>query len=476
MVDKSPKEQLSALIKDILSRSKPLSQEQVAKKVERYYSGFTHDRFVSHYVRTDRFPQNYDLDEVLAVVRVLAEISNETQRCQAEEAVQIFRLTGMKLEDYQELAKYFPQEEYQQAWKAYLATVSPPHEPTPPPFSLPPYPRLFIGREQDVAALEDRLGVKKAFSQRQPITVIRGWPGVGKTTLVQHLVHDRQIRSMFPEGLLWGSVGDRGKVYSTFKKWGRELGLFHLQNMTTAEEVMDELRRHLWGKKILIVVDDIWTLEDGIYVSQLATPDTTLVLTTRFTDLALRWAASPTDVYKLPVLDETAALKMLGKLAPSAVAQYPELIKRLIKTLEGLPLALRVAGSYLHQESQIMPANIPALIEELQANFTLYASGTVEDRMNEETGITPTIGLLFQRSVETLTQDEQDAFAVLGVFAPKPATFDLTAMAEMWEVDDPLPYIRTLVGRGLLEPVESINGRFQMHYTLAMYANSLLSD
>ena len=64
----------------------------------------------------------------------------------------------------------------------------------------------------------------------------------------------------------------------------------------------------------------------------------------------------------------------------------------------------------------------------------------------------------------------QAYFAMLGVFAPKPATFDLPAMAAVWDIGDAKPHARVLVERGLLEPIGG--GRFQMHALLVMYAKS----
>jgi hypothetical protein len=47
-------------------------------------------------------------------------------------------------------------------------------------------------------------------------------------------------------------------------------------------------------------------------------------------------------------------------------------------------------------------------------------------------------------------------------------------MAAAWETDDPKPYARILVNRGLLEPVSG--GRFQIHALLVLHARSLLEE
>ena len=132
------------------------------------------------------------------------------------------------------------------------------------------------------------------------------------------------------------------------------------------------------------------------------------------------------------------------------------------------PLALRVAGALIEYE-HFLDFNVKQLISDLQENFRSLDSS---DYIDEATGRTATIGMLFRRSILTLPQREQEAFACIGGFAPKPATVNLRAMTNLCGLAEPEKTVRILVGRGLLEPRG--DGRFQMHYTLAMYARHLV--
>lgn len=59
------------------------------------------------------------------------------------------------------------------------------------PGSAPPVPSLVIGREDDLRNLKTNLGVGgKTRASIQVLTAIKGWPGVGKTTVASALVHD----------------------------------------------------------------------------------------------------------------------------------------------------------------------------------------------------------------------------------------------------------------------------------------------
>jgi hypothetical protein len=80
---------------------------------------------------------------------------------------------------------------------------------------------------------------------------------------------------------------------------------------------------------------------------------------------------------------------------------------------------------------------------------------------------------LLNTSTDRLDPVTREHFAYLGAMAPKPATFDLDAMAAIWEVEDARPTARILVDRGLLE-LQTATGRFSLHAVLAMHAHSLL--
>jgi hypothetical protein len=95
------------------------------------------------------------------------------------------------------------------------------------------------------------------------------------------------------------------------------------------------------------------------------------------------------------------------------------------------------------------------------------------DRADLEKETIPTVAALLKQSTDRLDQFTRDCFACLGPFAPKPAIFELEALKNVWEMEDPRPVVRELVGRGLLEPV---GGSFQMHALLVAHARSMLTE
>jgi hypothetical protein len=334
----------------------------------------------------------------------------------------------------------------------------------------PPRPTLVVGREKDFDNLKSRLSSPDGNSS---ITIIRGWPGVGKTTLVTALAYHKEIAARFPDGILWAQVGERLESPLTqLKRWATSLGMDNIGN--DLEAAKEKLRTLLQNKRMLLIIDDIWQTKDA-YPFQVGGPQCAVLATTRFQDVAREMAPTAEDIYLLEVLSTEKSLELLRRLAPTVVSEFPEKSVDLVKDMEGLPLAIRVAGRALEAEIMIDKAKAVELIGELRSSGAVLEHLAPDDRFDPVTGTTPTIRLLLQRSTDRLDAVTRRHFMFLGGFASKPATFDLIAMKAVWKVVDPLPSVRKLIDCGLLEPIPSV-GRFWMHQLLVMHARSLLTS
>jgi len=344
--------------------------------------------------------------------------------------------------------------------------------PTPKPGSAPPLPSLVIGRADDLHKLKLRLGLTGETSL-QVLTAIRGWPGIGKTTIAAVLAHDPDIATAFPDGVLWTSLGPKPNLFSELATWGRALGTDDLLRAKTLEEVTAQLTAMLRNKRMLLIIDDVWESEHAVPFKVGGRGCATLI-TTRENQVAQALAPTANDIYRLPVLTDDKALELLQALAPSVVNDFLAESRDLVHELEGLPLALQVAGHLLNVEASY-GFGVTDLIKELREGAAILEAKAPADRTDLANETTPTIAVLLQRSTDRLDDLTRDCYAYLGVFAPKPATFDLAAMKAMWDMEQPEPVVRTLVDRGLLEFVKEM-GRYQMHALLVAHAKSLLTE
>lgn len=354
------------------------------------------------------------------------------------------------------------------------------------PFGLPPpLPNsVFVGRERDLAEVRRRLGVEPPPPRPGGLTVVRGWPGVGKTTLVSVVCRDPDLARAFPDGVLWTHLDQQPQLFSKLAAWERALtGTDEVLSVATLGEAAARLAGLLRDRRMLLVVDDVWDAGHAApFLQAGAAGKCALLVTTRLPHVADDLARDQHLVYNLPVLEEESAMLLMRYLAPSIVDRHEELCRRMVADLEYLPLSLHVAGRLLRREAELgfdvvesineIRDGTARLMEQAAPPDTPIEGGAPAD--DPETGTRPSLKALLQRSTRRLDGHTRDCFAFLGAFAPKPATFDLAAMKSVWQVPDPRPVVRKLVGFGLLEPVGA--GRFQMHALLVSHAESLLSE
>ena len=332
---------------------------------------------------------------------------------------------------------------------------------------VPSLPSLVVGREQTLQEIKARLGIG---GEMRPVTVIQGWPGVGKSTTVAALAHDPDVARAFPDGILWTSLGENPSLLSELVVWAEALGLSDPSHERKIDVLSSQIAALLRERQMLLIVDDIWQVEHA-KPFKVGGQNCATIMTSRLNDVAQTLAPTAHDLYRLSVLSEDAGLELLSRLTPETVAAYPDESRELVRDLEGLPLAVQVAGRLLHSEAHL-GWGVSDLLQELRSGATLLEAQAPGDMVKLGQENSSTITALLKRSTDSLDEDTRRSFALLGLLVPKPATFDLGAMAAAWDVPDPKPRARILVNRGLLEPVSG--GRFQMHALLVLHARSLL--
>ena len=337
--------------------------------------------------------------------------------------------------------------------------------------SPPAMPEFFLGRDDDISTLRERLTTDVDSSPLQVIVALRGWPGIGKTAVATVLAWDSEIYTAFPDGILWATLGQKPSLISQMADWGLALGTDALLRATSLKEACELLGAELRKKRILLVLDDVWDLEHVAPFQLARSKDNALLITTRESAIVDGLSLSPKDIYNLPPLTEKASIELLRILAPNVVNGYPDECLQLVRALQCLPLALRVAGRLLNSESQL-GWGVAELLSELRTSSRLIQEKVPVNQMDLITQTIPTVAALLKKSTDRLSPEVERYFAFLAPFQPIPATFGLDALKFIWKVEDPKPIVRTLVGHGLLEP---IGGRFQIHALLIHHAQSLLS-
>ena len=329
-----------------------------------------------------------------------------------------------------------------------------------------------FGREHDLKKIADLLLLNDPHAANVPPLALRGMGGIGKTTLAIALAHRPEVKRMFPDGVLWASLGPSPTIRLLQNSWGRALGIDLLPERDEAA-CRDRLANVLRHRRFLLIVDDVWETIHGSYF-QVAGPQCRLIFTTREVPVA-NDLVTRERVMRVDVLQPSSALNLLRKLAKEAVSMDETNAMRLCERLEFLPLGLTLAGRFLANEVDVpsrMQRLLSELIEHRDARLKLLLS---EGRPGLDGEKPVSLQAILGMSVNRLDRVDQDRFAMLGVFGGDPLTWEINAAAHVWEcsIEQAEDTIARFIQRGL---VERRGDRYWMHALLADYAEEMMEQ
>jgi hypothetical protein len=343
----------------------------------------------------------------------------------------------------------------------------------PRPFLAPPPPSQgVLGRDELLTRVYDLLQIGDSAATDVTPAALQGMGGIGKTTVAATLGRLTTIRQVFPDGVLWATLGPRPNVRAFLEMWGRALGIDLLPEHDE-RACRDRLLGVLFQRKVLILIDDVWDVRAAQYFL-VGGPQCRTLFTTREAPIAHTLATSQRTV-RVDVLQPEHAFLLLSRLAPEAAASNVAIAQRVCEKLEYLPLALTLAGRMLASEADVprrMQRLLGELIERRDARLQLVQS---EGRagVSEEHPIS--LGAILGMSIDRLSPGDQQRFAMLAVFGGEPLTWEIEGSAAVWEcsMEEAETTIAHLIQRGL---VEREHQHYKMHALLADYAEKMLEE
>lgn len=341
--------------------------------------------------------------------------------------------------------------------------------------TIPPLPGLahdLIGRQP----LLDNLKTHLCAGNPSTIMALSGLPGVGKTALATVLAHDEEVRNFFQGGVLWAAVGKNPDVPGILSRWGTLLGISSIEaaRLTTLSAWTQAIRTAIGARRMLIIIDDVWKLED-VVAFKVGGNSCAYLVTTRFPQLASHAAAD--GALAVPELSVADSMILLERLVPLVVQSEQAAAREITRLVGGLPLALLLTGNFLRvQTYNRQPRRIRQAIERLRTaemRLHLQEAQALSQRSPSLVDV-PAISLhtLIAVSDQQLDEAARDALYALSVFPAKPNTFsEEAALAVCLCSGDVLD---TLSDAGLLESYAP--DRYALHQTIADYASLQSSD
>jgi hypothetical protein len=125
-------------------------------------------------------------------------------------------------------------------------------------YNVPPLPTGYQPRPNDLRALKQRLRSRAEVGlyERPTSTGLHGQGGVGKSVLAAAVCHDPEVRSWFPDGIYWLTLGEKPDLVGAQRSLVRQFG--EEPDFSNPVDGIRELRRLAGDRRCLLVVDDVW--------------------------------------------------------------------------------------------------------------------------------------------------------------------------------------------------------------------------
>lgn len=327
--------------------------------------------------------------------------------------------------------------------------------------SLPAPPTPLIGREHEVAMI-----LRQLQDPACRLLTLVGPGGVGKTRLGLEVAH--RLQAAFPDGAFFVSLVGTSTPEYILPAIAEAVGF----TFSSADNPKSQLFNFLRTRGILLVLDNLEHLLDGVeYLSELLEHSSGLkILATSREQLNLRaeWAIT---VQGLPIpaklgLDNaesnSAVLLFLQRARQAdngftlSAADLPH-IERICRLVEGLPLGLEIAATWVRTLSC---GEIAQEIEN-SLDFLTASARDVPQRHRS-------IRAVFDYSWSLLSPEEQQVMMKLTVFQG-----GFTRQAAEQVAEARLPVLSALVDKSLVW--HSANRRFELHELIRQYAHEQLA-
>ncbi|XP_047271559.1 putative late blight resistance protein homolog R1B-8 isoform X2 [Capsicum annuum] len=233
---------------------------------------------------------------------------------------------------------------------------------------------MIVGLDEDLLKIKDRLIVQ---SSRLEVVPIVGMGGIGKTTLARRVYDDSLITYHFYVRA-WISVSQEFDRRDIFLGILQSISTVNdeVERNSTTEQLAERVYRSLKGRKYLILLDDMWSIEPWQHVRRSFPDDhngSRIVLTTRLVDVASS-ASSANSLHQMRFLSMEESWTLLRDKVFGNDSYPPELEKigRYIgHQCQGLPLAVVAIGGLLSKMRKETSSweNVAEKLEKLKVEF-----------------------------------------------------------------------------------------------------------
>jgi hypothetical protein len=216
--------------------------------------------------------------------------------------------------------------------------------------NLPPN---FVPRRELLDTLKQTLltgSQDVALTSKLKMSALHGMGGIGKSVLARALCDEPEVQARFSDGILWTTLGQtltEDDLKTKLRAWIETLGGIIGETAPSLDQLKNNLAGQLKERACLLIVDDMWRYPEAAWFNA-GGPACRLLLTTRDAEAAHQLGATIAPVSEMT---EAEAITLLEEWAGRPLSQSePDLTTQIVKRLDYLPLALKLAGEQLRRQ------------------------------------------------------------------------------------------------------------------------------
>ncbi|MEM7034011.1 MAG: protein kinase, partial [Chloroflexota bacterium] len=324
----------------------------------------------------------------------------------------------------------------------------------PPPWASAPFqatlpPPHFVGRADEIAQLQ--AGLKKSGLV---VFALVGMGGVGKTTLTTAVAS--KMQDDFADGVLWANMASSNPM-DVLANWAQVYD-HDFSALSDLESRSAAVRGMLTDKQTLLILDNV----EAVSTVKPLIPSGTecaVLITTRDMDVAYGLNAQAITLGELSPENSWQLLCQI--LGEARVQAEVEAAQEICTLLQHLPLAIEIVAQRLKSRPRQRLLHMAVRLHDEHHRLGLKISDQA-------------VRTSFAVSWEGLSEDLQQIFPLLAMFAGRP--FNAEAVATIAEIDlfDVEDYLDELVKLSLLN--EEAEVYYRQHPLLADFAAEKLGD
>ncbi|NJO85062.1 MAG: tetratricopeptide repeat protein, partial [Blastochloris sp.] len=331
-----------------------------------------------------------------------------------------------------------------------------------------------IGREQDLEKIAAQLPVNDRAGQ---IAAVYGLAGIGKSALAAAFVdrYGGDFRGTDRGGILWASVSVNEPA-QILNRWAAlaysDDALRMLQLGERPQFEASALKRILGGHgPLLVVIDDVRTVEEVQPLLDALPPEARILVTTRDLNVAEHFDRDPLHLREISSED---AVTLLERDIRNLELEE---LQTIAKAFGCHPQALRMICSLLkgREGRERRRTDMKALLQRLESGSSVSGSNRAQEMLRS---VTEALRFIYDdiSDDKALRNEYQRRMRRLGILAPSEADFSVQLAALLWDVNEDVAadFLELLRDKALLTPVSE--GRWSQHALVRAVMRELLNE